>query len=216
MVCSRINIPYCLKPIILNTRFTVSRIFFFSYKEMVKWKGAKEVKPPFLKTFSTVTTYNGGDFYKVEAYQRTVTISEVVYNDDENEEEYKLLKTYKNVRGLFTGFDVNNNKGWNGSTVLIHISANRYVWVSGWLEEFSILKEPVVYFFSNMGNSGVPYETIVTHSRFLISGGWIPRSESKLPSSPAKWSKSDVEMFWVEVDKYKKRYPSKILHNLFY
>lgn len=62
--------------------------------------------------------------------------------------------------------------------------------------KFTIKKDPVLYFFSNMGNSGVPYEVMVTPSRFIMNRFEVDRSENGFADDPRDWDRDDVEELW--------------------
>lgn len=73
----------------------------------------------------------------------------------------ELVKRYKNVRDVMPGVDLAEGK--TGNSVLIRINRSTYVYIGDCIYSFKS-RERITSYYSNMGNSGVPYPVGVSTS----------------------------------------------------
>ena len=69
----------------------------------------------------------------------------------------KLIKTFSNVKKIFIGKDRKLGKKFDGNSILLQLSKNKYVYIGSWIYEFFTKDDTIVAYFSKMGNSDVPY-----------------------------------------------------------
>ena len=104
---------------------------------------------------------NGGTPFKVVISGKKVSIYEQPnWKDWESEtgKEYtKLIKTFSNVKKIFIGKDRKLGKNFDGNSILLQLSKNKYVYIGSWIYEFVTKDDSIVAYFSKVGNSDVPY-----------------------------------------------------------
>ena len=137
---------------------------------------------------------NGGTPFKVVVSGNKVSIYEQHnWKDWESEtgKEYtKLIRTFSNVKKIFIGKDRKLGKKFDGNSILLQLSRDKYVYIGSWIYEFIAKNDRIVAYYSQVGNSDVPYPVALgeknayfmleptTHGRnaTYIGGGLVPRS----------------------------------------
>ena len=102
---------------------------------------------------------NGGRPFKVVISGKRVSIYEQPRGEDFAKPEgyTRLIKTYPHTKKIFVGKDKKLGKFADGNSVLVQLSANRYLYIGSWIYEFSTRHDHIVAYFSQVGNSDVPY-----------------------------------------------------------
>lgn len=108
------------------------------------------------------TTYfihdNGGRPFQVSVAKGNVSIYEQPnWRDGDTQDFTKLIKTYTHVKKVFIGKDNVLGKKFDGNSILVHLSGDRYLYIGSWIYEFSTKHDRIVDYFSQVGNSDVPY-----------------------------------------------------------
>jgi hypothetical protein len=85
---------------------------------------------------------------------------------------------------VYAGID--KQEGFYGNTVLVHLTANQYLFIGECIFSFAI-EDPIVEFYSPVGNNDVPYPFAVTTSgRFvLMSPNQDPQTRDVVSNIPA-------------------------------
>jgi len=88
----------------------------------------------------------------------------------------ELVKRYKNVRDVMPGVDL--AESMSGNSVLIRINRTSYVYIGDCIYSFNS-REPITSYYSNMGNSGVPYPVAVSASYvyFMLDKVYVSKEE---------------------------------------
>ena len=147
-----------------------------------RWKRILEKSK--IKKKSFLIHDNGGRPFKVNVTDKNIDIytydKELFssWDDIPKKKDYNILiKSYKGVKQIFIPKGINNiGKAWSsgkGNTILVHISANRYLCIAEWIFEFETNGDKIQEFHSQVGNSDVPYPLAVgdKYIYFLISKG---------------------------------------------
>ena len=104
---------------------------------------------------------NGGTPFKVVISGNKVSVYEQPNWKDwqsETEKPYtKLIKTFSNVKKIFIGKDRKLGKGFDGNSILLQLTRDKYVYIGSWIYEFVTKDDTIVTYFSKVGNSDVPY-----------------------------------------------------------
>ena len=78
--------------------------------------------------------------------------------ESETGKEYtKLIKTFPNVKKIYIGKDRKLGKKFDGNTILLQLSKDKYVYIGDWIYEFVAKDDRIVAYYSQVGNSDVPY-----------------------------------------------------------
>jgi len=153
---------------------------------------------------SYYTHWNGGRPYIVYVGSKRVT----VYKEDDNRfyvKDYrkyaplyiKMVKQYRNPRKVFVGQSGDYGPKFDGNSVLIYLGGTaktyRYAFIGATLYEFST-SEPITEYYSNVGNSDVPYPVAVSKSYayFMDDHKYVKKSEF---SEDTEWDDSYAEFF---------------------
>ena len=88
----------------------------------------------------------------------------------------KAALEIKNYINVWIGLDPLQPE-YDGNTILVQTDKNNYIFISGKPYRFT-LDEPVLAYYSPVGNSDVPYPYIITENRMylLIEDVWIARN----------------------------------------
>lgn len=88
----------------------------------------------------------------------------------------ELVKKYRNVKDVMPGID--NTENIKGNSVLIRLSRNTYVYIGDGIYSFTP-DETITEYYSNVGNSGVPYPVAVSRSYvyFMLDKVYVEKSE---------------------------------------
>lgn len=123
-------------------------------------------------TISVFKKPNGVDLPDEESWYEQL---ESVYIDDlklrravnqKMKEQYsELVWSCSNTNHIWVGKDL--SEGVHGNSLLIETKPLHYVEVGDSIFSFTT-QDPVTHYFSNMGNSGVPYPVAVTETSFLL------------------------------------------------
>jgi len=153
---------------IIKNKNGVKRWKKIKNKSRKKRKNIDKIK----RLFSGSTHFihdNGGRPFKVVINGKKLDI--FTFDKDENEKlnenkDYnKLVKSYKNLKKIFIpkGIDASGDpwKGGKGNTILAHISGHKYLLIGSSIYEFETKKETILEFYSQVGNSDVPYPLAV-------------------------------------------------------
>ncbi len=140
----------------------------------------KEIK----KNYGNYKTYfihfNGGRPYLVYIKNNDIIIYSIdknkidisLYEDDENKNKWmyiNLVKKYK-AKEIFIGksplipmtnFSGGYGKYFDGNTILLLLNNNNYVYISNYIEEFSI-NDKIEKYYSFVGNNDVPYPIAIS------------------------------------------------------
>ena len=154
-------------------------------KKLKKVRKKKRVhKESIIKEKSYLIHDNGGRPFKVNIKGKNIDIytydKELFssWDDIPKKKDYNILiKSYKRVKEIFIPKGINDmGKAWSGgkgNTILVHISANRYLCIAEWIFEFETKGDKIQEFHSQVGHSDVPYPLAVgdKYIYFLISKG---------------------------------------------
>ena len=124
----------------------------------VDWaKRQREVKKSGL--WSYFIHDNGGRPFQVVVSGNKVSIYEQPNRKDyDTIQDYtKLIKTFSNVKKIFIGKDRKLGKAFDGNSILLQLSRDKYVYIGSWIYEFVTKDDSIVAYFSKVGNSDVPY-----------------------------------------------------------
>lgn len=176
-----------------------------------------------------VTHDNGGRPFLVVSNGKTIK----VYKATENEPNYtKLVKKYNNVEKIFIGKSPRNRtteysggygKKFDGNSILLRLPKNRYVFIGDSVYEFTP-PEPIVKYYSTVGNSDVPYPVALSKSYayFMLNAPRDYKDEDKSfildyierREFPKGIDWSDAYSAYYEQEfKTKKRLQVKIIHD---
>jgi hypothetical protein len=146
---------------------------------------------------------NGSRPFQVEVSGTTVAIYEGVLPEGEdsyNKIVYTKLLKKLTVKEVYVGKSTCNSAAYiadacgkwaTGNTILLHISANRYMCVGREIYEFT-MEDDFEAFYSVVGNNDVPYP-IVLGSKYvylMLDGIHIPRDIFKAPMNATEWADS--------------------------
>lgn len=128
------------------------------------------------------TLDNGGDAYLVVKHGNTVDI----YNSQND----KKVKTYNNVKKVFVGKP-------RGNSILLRISEKRYVFIGHNVYEFET-KEPITKYYSEIGNSAVPYPVAVSrnYAYYMLDKAAVPKDEFDDLSKRTPLWRSSYRLFY--------------------
>jgi hypothetical protein len=93
-----------------------------------------------------------------------------VYKSNKDNKYEKLYKKYKFIKkyiGKSSGLSKacahkkEDSKLFNGNTILLQLSLNKFVYIGSKIYEFNI-KEKVIKYYSPVGNNDIPYPIILT------------------------------------------------------
>jgi hypothetical protein len=171
---------------------------------------------------------NGGRPFLVAISGKNVSIFKLPkYTDDAPKTAYtEFIKEYKNVKKVFIGkspkidmtiFSAGYGPMFDGNTILLEVSNQRYCLISSDIVEFST-KDTIKKFISPVGNSDVPYPLAYGSSNVYVFGfdehKYIPNDTvtgltidelfEKYTGKCCPWKS--------ELDKFKKKLAGKIIH----
>jgi hypothetical protein len=169
-------------------------------------KSIKTPKSSVVKFKKYYTHFNGTRPYLVEVNKKVVRIYEQSnnYKDYTFKKEYKVLKVYIGKTQL-TEFSTENQKVFDGNTILLKIRKSKYVYISYDIEEFSTPNDDIISYYSPVGNSDVPYPFA-----FSKTNTYIFNDEIKYISNDDffdKGIKTEKQTFKYTVDNYYKLEP---------
>jgi len=135
---------------------------------------------------------NGGRPFQVVILGNKVSVYEQENWRDQYDtiQDYtKLIKTFSNVKKIFIGKDTKLGSKFDGNSILLQLSKNKYVYIGSWIYEFVTKDDHIVAYYSQVGNSDVPYpvalgeknvyfmlDPIHAISGRMMGGGLVPRS----------------------------------------
>ena len=139
---------------------------------------------------------NGGRPFQVVILGNKVSVYEQQNWRDQYDtiQDYtKLIKTFSNVKKVFIGKDRKLGRKFDGNSILLRLSKNKYVYIGAQIYEFFTKDDTIVAYFSTVGNSGVPYPVALGEKNVYfmlepttqptsrrkaayIGGGLVPRS----------------------------------------
>lgn len=124
------------------------------------------------------TLDNGGRPFKVvQENAKTVKIYSAKYTDDYEEDPTypKLVKQYSNVEKIFVG--KSGSPRFDGNSILLCLSDNQHVFIGDQIYEFTPI-EPIIKYYSLVGNSSVPYPVAIskTYAYFML-GSRVQRQQ---------------------------------------
>jgi hypothetical protein len=144
---------------------------------------AKEATSSMSKSKSKPQRYeihdNGGRPFLVDDYGDHVIVYKQEYNFDTGEYDAPVKLFKKSYKRIFIGDKPawqrpgNWRPEFKGNSILIENKPNTYVYIGSEIHEWKPVKgDTIQEFWSEMGNSGVPYPFAVgkTHVYFLIGG----------------------------------------------
>ena len=125
----------------------------------------------------------------------------------------KLFIEYKHVVKIHIGksqlnemteFSGGYGPKFDGNTILVEISKNRYVYISNKIIEFP-LKDHVIKYYSSVGNSDVPYPIILgeTNVYFMLDLKYVSRKYFSDNVTDTEWSDA-YSMYYGSGDKHAK------------
>jgi hypothetical protein len=110
---------------------------------------------------------NGDEPFKVLAHQIAIEI----YRDEDTWESDRfhkeLITTYTDFEGVWPGYDTSEIA--NHNSILVNLSNNKYLFIGWDIYEFQT-DQPIINYYSPIGNSDVPYPVAYTedHAYFMI------------------------------------------------
>lgn len=203
------------KWIITETQTNIKRwIKFIQNKKNSKIKGKKYYVHD-----------NGGRPFEVVVDKNNVYI----YRETNEELEIydKHVKTFNNVIKVHIG-NYNKDKFFNGNTILLELDNNKFICIMCDIFEFELKNDDeFVKYFSEVGNSDVPYPVLVGKKYFY---SMIEKTYTKLSNFPSNYKIKDFEKAhvfyygnfikgkgWNSIIKDKKKLPKlKIIHKKIY
>ena len=169
---------------------------------------------------------NGGRPFEVVINSKNVSVYVQTNTKDYDEKEIydKLFKTFTDVKNIYIGKDSKNNS-FKGNSILIDSGVNnKFICITNCVFEFELgPDDEVVKYFSQVGNSDVPYPVLLGKKYFY---SMIEKTYCKRELFPTSYKTSDFEdahtfyygnfvknKGWVSEIKDKKKLPKlKILH----
>ena len=103
---------------------------------------------------------NGGRPFQVVILGNKVSVYEQENWRDQYDtiQDYtKLIKTFPKVKKIFVGKDTKLGSKFDGNSILLQLSKNKYVYIGSWIYEFVTKDDHIVAYYSHVGNSDVPY-----------------------------------------------------------
>ena len=158
----------CVLVVILN-------YYKVDYTALITTHWRADIDEEHNKATKYLTHDNGGRPYLVSIYESSddnvVRVSERSELPTTNQ-DWTYIKEKKigwdvpvlevsHVSKVFAG--INKQEGFTGNSVLVHLAADRYLYVGECIFGFSI-KDPIIEFYSPVGNNDVPYPFAVTSS----------------------------------------------------
>ena len=136
---------------------------------------------------------NGGRPFQVVISGKKVSVYEQPnwrdWQSETGKEYTKLIKTFSKVKKIFIGKDRKLGRKFDGNSVLLQLSKDKYVYIGSWIYEFVAKDDRIVAYYSQVGNSDVPYpvalgeknvyfmlDPIHAISGRKMGGGLVPRS----------------------------------------
>lgn len=152
-------------------KWRVTKITTKTGKTYQRWKRC-ETKSITRQTHNTHNTYlqhvfthdNGGRPFKVCYGQSVVYVYKQGDYDDEDGNYDVLVKKFTKVRHIFIPPEESEDKTFQtlGNSVLLKMSAHKYVFIGDRIIEFTTPdKDVITHFYSPIGNSDVPYVVAV-------------------------------------------------------
>ena len=151
---------------------------------------------------TTFTHDNGGRPFLVYYNDAAVSVFRIPTNRyvnvdsdwDDNEWMYQeRLMTFKNPVKTWLGQDY--TEGWHGNSVLVQVSKRKYVYVGDSIYSFQS-HQPIIAYYSNVGNNDVPYPVALTEKRayFMLDKVWVDRDDFSL-TTPQQWADSYSQFY---------------------
>lgn len=153
-------------------------------------------------TISVFKKPNGVDLPDEESWYDQL---ESVYSDDlklrravsqKMMEQYsELVWSCSNTNRIWVGKDWDLSEGVHGNSLLIETKPLHYVELGDSIFSFTT-QEPVTHYFSNMGNSGVPYPVAVTDTSFLLMSSHtsVSKKDVKARALPARTKAEQADL----------------------
>jgi hypothetical protein len=179
--------------IITETTNKVKRWVKFDNKKFDNKKTSKKsskiiIKP---KGKKYLTHDNGGRPFQVIIDKNKVHIYKLSDDDIDKKQNYdKLIKSYT-VLKVHIGKDSSNPKVYDGNSVLLELANNKMVFIGDCIYEFELAPDDTVQkYFSQVGNSDVPYPVLLGKNYFysMVEKKYCSRSEF-----PSNYKISDFE-----------------------
>ena len=100
----------------------------------------------------------------------------------------ELITEFKNVKKIFIGKSVKNEmtkfsggygKSFDGNSILLNLSKNKYVYIGESIYSFETKNDKILEYHSPVGNNDVPYPVAVgeKYVYFLIENCYLPKTE---------------------------------------
>jgi len=104
---------------------------------------------------------NGGRPFQVVISGKKVSVYEQSnwkdWEDETGKDYTKLIKTFSKVKKIFIGKDRKLGRKFDGNSILLQLSKDKYVYIGSWIYEFIAKDDRIVAYYSQVGNSDVPY-----------------------------------------------------------
>ena len=104
---------------------------------------------------------NGGRPFKVVISGKKVSVYEQPnwkdWQSETGKEYTKLIKAFPKVKKIFIGKDTQLGSDFDGNSILLQLTSNKYVFIGGWIHEFVTPDDTIIAYYSKVGNSDVPY-----------------------------------------------------------
>jgi hypothetical protein len=173
------------------TKSNVSKIKHNGYKKyMIHDNGGR----PFLVYVNSKNIY----IYKID--EDYIIDPEYDYkNPLNNSWMYTIMvKEYKNVKKVYIGksilnkstkFSDGHGKKYDGNTILVQLSNNKYVYIGEYIKEFK-LDDEIVKYYSTVGNNDVPYPIILGKKNvyFMLDFKYVDRKLFPDNMNDIEWS----------------------------
>ena len=156
-------------------------------KRWVKFNNSKKLSKPKGKKY--ITHDNGGRPFQVIVDKNDVYVYKLS-NDDEQGVYDKFVKKFEVIK-VYIGKDIKNPKIFDGNSILLELPNNKLVFIGNSIFEFKLEQGDVVQkYFSQVGNSDVPYPVLLGKNNFysMIEKKYCSRTEF-----PPNYKVSDFE-----------------------
>ena len=147
-----------------------------------RWQERVDLSP---KKGSIYFTHdNGGRPFKVVISGKKVSVYEQPnwkdWQSETGKEYTKLIKTFSQVKKIFIGKDTQLGSDFDGNSILLQLTSNKYVFIGGWIHEFVTPDDTIIAYYSKVGNSDVPYPVALgeKNAYFMLNlweTGVVPR-----------------------------------------
>jgi hypothetical protein len=126
-------------------------------------------------------------------YKKSKNIDSANYDINSNKNKWMyidLVKKYNSVTKIFIGKSILNrttkfSKGYgpsfDGNSILVQLSKNRYLYIGSEIYEFILTNDTVIYYFSSVGNNDLPYPVIIGNNNIYFMLDKTLIAKNKLP-----------------------------------